>query len=178
MLGPVFVGPSATATPTLRPNLPKPESGLSTYVPPLAAPRAIPGDSPVLRRLPSGANEAAKAAFEAAVRAAVSAARTYPPEAIARGVEGSAGLKVIVRRDGRLVTAILVRSSGSSTLDRAALDATRAAVLPAAPYTVAGDRFSVDVTLTFSFGGDAVIGAPALPEADATLSDPLPPDGG
>lgn len=172
VLGPVFVDPSASATPTLRPNLPSPGSGVSTYVPPLVLPRGIPGDSPALRRPPSGTEEAATAAFETAVRESVTTARVYPTEAMTRGVEGAAGLKVIVRRDGRLVTAILVRSSGSSTLDRAALDAARRATLPAAPHTLPGDRFSVDVTLAFTLAPET----PAEPPAEAPAS--LPVDGG
>lgn len=175
VLGPVFVdGPAAE--PTLRPNLPPaPGADISTYVPPLE-PRTIPGDSPALRRPPTGAEEAAASAYEKAIRDAVAAARSYPPEALTRGVEGTAGLKVIVRRDGRLVTAILLRSSGSSTLDRAALEAARRAIFPAAPTSLPGDRFAADATLTFR------LDAPRLDAPDGTVPQDvpaaLPPDGG
>ncbi len=165
VVGPIFIDAGQSAgEPVLRPNLPPaPGADVSTYVPPLM----IPGDSPALRRPPAGADQAALAAYQAAIREAVLAAETYPPEAQTRGVEGTAGLKVIVRRDGRLVTAILVRSTGSSTLDRASLDAVRRAVLPAAPPQLAGDRFAVEVSVAFFLAG-------APPDAGV----PLPPDGG
>jgi len=49
----------------------------------------------------------------------------YPPEAIARGIEGEVILLLILADSGQLVSAAIARSSGHAVLDQAALDAAR-----------------------------------------------------
>lgn len=49
----------------------------------------------------------------------------YPPEAIARGLEGEVILLLILSDSGQLVSASIARSSGHAILDQAALDAVR-----------------------------------------------------
>jgi TonB family protein len=52
--------------------------------------------------------------------------RFYPPEAIARGIEGETILMLRYRPDGTLLDAKIARSSGHAILDQAALRAVRA----------------------------------------------------
>jgi protein TonB len=68
----------------------------------------------------SGGDAAAELA--ARVGAAIQARKAYPEAARRRGAEGVVRLKLRVSGDGRLVAARLAASSGSSLLDRAALD--------------------------------------------------------
>ncbi len=55
------------------------------------------------------------------------ARRFYPPEAIARGLEGETILMLTYRDDGTLLDAKVAKSSGHAILDDAALRAVRAA---------------------------------------------------
>jgi len=58
----------------------------------------------------------------------------YPPEAIARGIEGEVILLLILSDRGQLVSATVARSSGHAVLDQAALDAAqRIGALPGNP---------------------------------------------
>ncbi len=56
------------------------------------------------------------------VSAAIEARKTYPEAARRRGAEGLVRLTLRVSGDGRLIAAKLASSSGSTLLDRAALD--------------------------------------------------------
>jgi protein TonB len=51
----------------------------------------------------------------------------YPPEAVAGGLEGEARLLLTLDDQGRILEAEIARSSGHALLDRAALEAARAA---------------------------------------------------
>jgi len=62
------------------------------------------------------------AALAERVGSAIEARKTYPETARRRGAEGIVALKLRVAGDGRLLVAKLVASSGSTLLDRAALD--------------------------------------------------------
>ena len=55
------------------------------------------------------------------------AQRFYPPEAVARGIEGETILLLRFHADGTLLDAKIARSSGHAILDQAALRAVRAA---------------------------------------------------
>ena len=49
----------------------------------------------------------------------------YPPAALRAGIEGSLALEVLVGPDGRVRDARVLRTSGSSILDQAAVDEAR-----------------------------------------------------
>lgn len=84
-----------------------------------------------------------------ALARAIERARVYPPAAVGRGLMGTAGLYIEVGRDGGLIEARLVASTGSASLDRAALDAVRRAKLPAAPDDLPGASFAFTQSLRF-----------------------------
>lgn len=91
-------------------------------------------------------------AYRAAVADGIAAARVYPEIARRRGLVGTVPLRVVVARDGRLVNARLLGSSGSETLDRAALAAARDAVLPPFTGEFPGGSMAVDVKIAFAPG--------------------------
>ena len=140
----------------LAPVLPPPRrTPPAATEPPSAAPPSVAGNAGRARETRAGADGRAAVATGAdygmAVRAAIVKARVYPRVARDRGLVGEARLLVMVDRSGRLINARLLRSSGSRTLDDAALAAARNARLPAAPDDLAGPRFSFEVGLTFTF---------------------------
>lgn len=57
-------------------------------------------------------------------QAALSKHLFYPPDAIARGLEGDVLLLLSLSDSGQIVSAAVARSSGHTVLDQAALDAT------------------------------------------------------
>jgi protein TonB len=73
-------------------------------------------------RGPGSAGESPDAVFAARVGAAIEARKTYPEAARRRGASGVVRLKLRVSGDGRLIAEKLAASSGSTLLDRAALD--------------------------------------------------------
>jgi len=77
-----------------------------------------------------------------ALSAAVLRARVYPPAAQGRGLMGTARVYLEIARDGSLLQAGLMTSSGSVSLDRAALDAAGRARFPAAPDDLPGESFA------------------------------------
>lgn len=77
--------------------------------------------------------------------------KRYPTEAQERGDEGVAQLAFSVDRSGRVHNARILRSSGSSLLDRATLDlVTRAAPLPAPPPEIRGAQIAIVVPINYN----------------------------
>lgn len=71
---------------------------------------------------PSAASAAPQLAQQTAQRI-LAAHVYYPPEAVARGLEGEVRLLLTLAPDGRLTDALIAASSGHALLDQAALDA-------------------------------------------------------
>ncbi|HET9067711.1 MAG TPA: TonB family protein [Amaricoccus sp.] len=84
-----------------------------------------------------------------ALSAAVLRARVYPPAARGRGLMGTARVYLEIGRDGSLIEAGLMTTSGSASLDRAALEAARRARFPAAPEALPGASFAFMQDLEF-----------------------------
>lgn len=77
--------------------------------------------------------------------------KRYPSEAQARGDEGVAQLAFTVDRSGGVHNARIVRSSGSSLLDRATLDLiARAQPLPAPPPDIRGSQIAIVVPINYN----------------------------
>ena len=77
--------------------------------------------------------------------------KQYPPEAQSRGEQGVAELAFSVDRNGGVHHARILRSSGSSLLDRATLALlTRAAPLPAPPPEIRGAQIAIQVPIRYS----------------------------
>jgi protein TonB len=91
-----------------------------------------------------------RAAYEEEVRKAVARARVYPQVARDRGLEGSVRFHLVVTREGRLLTAQVIRSSGAMTLDRAGLETLQRAKLPPAPAEIPNQRISLEVEVDFA----------------------------
>ena len=64
---------------------------------------------------------AQSSAWEKKVRNLVASKQSYPRAAVMRGVEGGAVLRVFIGSNGEFVSTKLVKSTGSSLLDREAL---------------------------------------------------------
>jgi protein TonB len=140
--------PQAMAVPEL-PPAPKPAVVLMTPPKPKPKPKKIVKETPkpVVKRVreppaprtsaspraatasKAAASPASNAAEAAAFRSAWSAAmgwdRRYPEAARARGEQGTVRLALTIGRSGHVMSAHIVSSSGSSTLDQAALEMAR-----------------------------------------------------
>lgn len=83
------------------------------------------------------------------IRRAIERRKRYPRKAQSRGERGTATISVTIARNGALLGATLIASSGSQLLDTAAMSAVSAASLPAAPSDLQGTQFSFRFRLVF-----------------------------
>ncbi|MCI4591807.1 energy transducer TonB [Sphingobium sp. BYY-5] len=82
--------------------------------------------------------------WQAAAVAHILRYNRYPVLAQREGVEGTVRVRLCVRRDGRLVSVALEKTSGSSILDDAAIQAVRAAnPLPALSADAAAESYFI-----------------------------------
>jgi periplasmic protein TonB len=86
----------------------------------------LDSDQEARPRASSGNGSAPGAAAEARKPRLDNPMHFYPPEAVARGIEGETILILKYTADGRLVDARIAKSSGHAILDQAALRAVRA----------------------------------------------------
>lgn len=134
--------PQTMAAPEL-PPAPKPAVVLMTSPKPKPKPKKIVKEipKPVVKRTREppaprtsappraaeirAANTAEAAAYRSAWSAGMNWSRHYPEAARARGEQGTVRLALTIGRSGQVISARLVGSSGSSTLDQAALEMAR-----------------------------------------------------
>ncbi|WP_156170594.1 energy transducer TonB [Luteimonas sp. FCS-9] len=121
------------------------DAGLPASVPPAVSALASPGPpapqdlqaaAPSSPPAPAAATLAGRVdtRWEARVMARLASYRRYPVAARARGEEGVAIVRLRMDRAGRVLSAVLARSSGSPRLDAAAIETFhRAAPLPSVP---------------------------------------------
>jgi protein TonB len=142
-LAPVDVAPPPETPPE---TAPKPAAVLMTPPKPKPKPKKIVKETPkpVVKRVreppaprtsapraataskaPPASNAAEAAAWRSAWSAGMSWNRSYPEAARARGEQGTVRLALTIDRGGHVVSARLIGSSGSSTLDHAALEMAR-----------------------------------------------------
>jgi protein TonB len=108
----------------------------------------VPSSSLVLRTPASGFAESdAMAAWRKAVTEHVWRNRAFPPEAI--GQRGDAGVTYVIDRSGKLISHVLVESTGSRPLDAAALAMVEnAAPFPKPPSEANDDLQRVTILMT------------------------------
>lgn len=106
---------------------------------------AMPGKPATQGGHEGGINKTASAGRDAVntIRAAIEGAKSYPPLARKRGIEGTAITEFTINGRGSPENIRIVRSSGSDILDNAA----RKTVLRASPFPQVGG--SVEVPITF-----------------------------
>ncbi|HUI21813.1 MAG TPA: TonB family protein [Methylocella sp.] len=111
-----------------------------------APPRAAAASETASSRAP---NAAAAAAWRSSWAATLSWAKHYPEAARARGEQGTVRLALVIDRGGHVVSARIIGSSGSSTLDQAALDMARHASGQPLPADM-GSSVSLTVPIRYS----------------------------
>ena len=89
------------------------------------------------------------AAWRNALLSWLQANRTYPDGARRRGEEGTAVIRFTVDRGGRVSDLILVRGSGSSLLDEAAMQQVRGRQAPAFPASMTQEVTTVTVPIRY-----------------------------
>jgi protein TonB len=100
----------------------------------------------------AGLNGAAVADWKSEIVMRIMSEKEYPEEARAQGASGTAVVAFSVGASGGIRSVRLARSSGSSILDRAAVETVRRAnPVPPAPAGVPGGSFTVPIR--FSVGG-------------------------
>ncbi len=147
-----LIAPERPPADLSEPPLARPD-GTASETDPALAPEPPPAPPPGPAAAAARPQTAPRASFEAEIRAAIARAKTYPKSARDRGIEGAARLEISVARDGRLLQAKLLRSSGDRFLDQAGLDAARRARLPAAPPDLPGSSFRLEVGVSFELTG-------------------------
>ncbi|GAB4218942.1 MAG TPA: energy transducer TonB [Spirochaetota bacterium] len=85
------------------------------------------------------------------IRQRIQESLVYPATARKDGIEGKTYIKFTIDKNGNLLSAIMVRSSGSALLDDAALKAIHSASpFPAIPDTIGRERMTFVQGLTFT----------------------------
>lgn len=141
-----------------KPTPPKPAKAAPPKKPqaPVAAKRAAgAGGGAVAGKSAKGADPGAQKALSASwgakIQARVARAHRVPKAAIRQGLSGTALVRLVVARDGRLMSAALRRSSGAQVLDKAALQTVRRVRrYPPAPKGFSGTQGVYDLPLSFS----------------------------
>ena len=88
--------------------------------------------------------------FAAAVRKKIESRKKYPLSARTYRIEGRAGIKFTISKDGNLQNVEIIESSGHDVLDRAALQSVQnAAPFPPIPEAAKLDKIQMSIRLTF-----------------------------
>ncbi len=120
-----------------------------THEPPAPRTSAPPRAAAASQAASSHASAAEVSAWRSSWAAALSWAKHYPEAARARGEQGTVRLSLTIDRGGHVVSARVIGSSGSSTLDQAALEmARRASGRPLPPEM--GSSVSLTVPIRYS----------------------------
>ena len=128
-----FEAPRPTASPSTR-NSPLP----------FAAPSPSPMPAP-----PAASPASPSGAWRGALAAWVQSRKRYPDEARRRSAQGTVGVRFTVARDGQVLDAQVVQSSGSYLLDEAALTMFRGARTPQFTADMAQQQVSITVGIRY-----------------------------
>ncbi len=113
-------------------------------------PLPLPGQSPQVASIPSPPPSATISPdYRTVIGSWLATHKRYPEDARARGEEGRAVLRFRVSRDGRVLDATVVNSSGFADLDAAVVDMMHNAVLPPFPPSMTEPEIEVSVQIRF-----------------------------
>ena len=88
--------------------------------------------------------------FARVVRRKIESSKKYPIAAQTAGIQGRAGVRMTILKDGRLGKVEITKSSGYEILDKAALQSVRsAAPFPPIPKKTGRDEIQMSITLVF-----------------------------
>lgn len=150
---------------TLREPSPEPIVSSSPRVSQAAAPQQTESDvsrqAPADQVIPAPAASApvqipttAHAAYLAILRGMIDQNKEYPLMARKGGMEGTVLVRFILHRDGTLKNAAVMRSSGRSLLDKAAVQSiTRINRFPPVPETIRGSEVTFDLPVAYKLTG-------------------------
>lgn len=114
------------------------------------APSPAPAPTPTPQAAASQAASAANASWQAALSAWLQAHKFYPERARQRGEQGTVVLRFTADRDGRVMDAALVQSSGSRILDNAAQSMLRDARIPPFPATMPQPQITLTLPIRYA----------------------------
>lgn len=141
----VKIQPSAAAVTTPPPEPPAPPAPNPVTVPETTAPKSI--EAPPAQRVAG----TTATDYSAMLVVHIDRFRRYPAIARARRIEGVTHVLIQIDRKGNVLAAQVLRSSGSSDLDRGATDTVRrASPLPAPPDSIPDSRISIVVPIIFT----------------------------
>jgi protein TonB len=122
---------------------------------PAPAPPAAPKGAEKLAEPPAAQTKTiADSNWQSSLAAWIRSRRGYPTEARRQGVEGVVSIGFVVARDGQITNAEVVHSSGSDTLDQAALAMFHGARAPAFPDDMASPQMSVILSIRYRLKDD------------------------
>lgn len=140
--------------PTPQPPQPQPLSEVPPIPTPIPTPNAVPVQPPSPPPIPTSKpvnQDTIMAEFTASMHAAIEAQKQYPKEAILAGDTGTVTLSFDYV-NGAVSNVKVDKSSGSRSLDRAAIQAVNKATMPPKPAELAGISHFV-ILLNFNLGG-------------------------
>ena len=139
-----------TAPKEVRRTVARPAAPSAAAAPARPAASAVPGRAGNRGNIETGA-AALLSSYQAQVQAHLQRFRTYPETARSRGITGVATVHFVLGRNGQVLSASLLRSSGASVLDEAALDIVRrASPFPPIPVGLNRAREPFNAPLVFS----------------------------
>ncbi|WP_338664956.1 energy transducer TonB [Pararoseomonas sp. SCSIO 73927] len=144
--------PRAPAPRPVRPQVAE-QAPVQPYTPPVAAPPAAvpsPAPAPAAPAAPARAAGGLPSNYVGQIQAALRRVQRYPAGARARRAEGVVNVGFVLRRDGTVISARVVRSSGESDLDEEAEAMLRRVSLPPMPDDMAGNTVDMVVPIRFS----------------------------
>jgi len=113
-------------------------------------PLPLPGQSPQVASIPSPPpSPTISPDYRTVIGSWLATHKRYPEGARERGEEGRAVLRFRVSRDGRVLDATVVSSSGFADLDAAVVDMMHNAVLPPFPSSMTEPEIEVSVQIRF-----------------------------
>lgn len=138
--------------PTVRPQPPRPaQANPSPPAPQAPASSAAPAPAPPPAASAAPPSSSALPGWRSELVGRLQRAKRYPDVARARDEQGAAAVTFTIDRSGHVLSAKLIRSSGSPSLDEEAVEMVRRAdPLPPMPSELPGSTLTLTVPVTFS----------------------------